>query len=174
MYQNLRIKCCFHFQGWKLFLWNVHTHTHTRARARALSLSLMGYSESNLWWAVNKSSNHKKMYYIKKYTLTLPLEMGKLYHGISFCLSVPKKSSACDLNHVLITSIIVEVLWSQPVLQVGASEQVVVVWSEIRAIRRVVKQLWVEMLQQYSNASSCMWTCIAMEEHFTGCQHSSP
>jgi hypothetical protein len=38
---------------------------------------------------------------------------------------------------------------------------VVVARSEIRAVRRVVKQLPVEVLQQCSSASSCMWTCLA-------------
>jgi hypothetical protein len=37
--------------------------------------------------------------------------------------------------------IIVEALWLQPVLQVD--KQVVVAWSEIRAVRRVVKELLV-------------------------------
>jgi hypothetical protein len=49
---------------------------------------------------------------------------------------------------------------------------VVVTRSEIRAARRVVKQLPVKMLKQYSNASSCMLTRIAIEEHYTVCQHS--
>jgi hypothetical protein len=35
----------------------------------------------------------------------------------------------------------------------------------------VVEQLPVEMLQQCSNASSCMCTRIIMEEHYTVCQH---
>jgi hypothetical protein len=30
------------------------------------------------------------------------------------------------------------------------------------------------MLQQCSSASSCMRTCIVMEEHYIGCQHSMP
>jgi hypothetical protein len=47
-----------------------------------------------------------------------------------------------DTFHQLL--IIAEALWSQPVLQVG--RQVVVAQSEIRAQRRVIKQLPVEML----------------------------
>jgi hypothetical protein len=39
--------------------------------------------------------------------------------------------------------------------------------SEIRAVRRVVKQLPVEMLQQCLSANSCLWMCIVMEEHYT-------
>jgi hypothetical protein len=66
--------------------------------------------------------------------------------------------------------IIVEILWSQPVSHVG--KQVAVAWSEIRTLRRLVKQLPVEILQQCSSASSCMWTCIVMEQHETRCQHS--
>jgi hypothetical protein len=40
-------------------------------------------------------------------------------------------------------------MWSQPILHMAAA------WSEIRPVRRVVKQLPVEMLQQCSSASSC-------------------
>jgi hypothetical protein len=67
---------------------------------------------------------------------------------------------------------IVDVLWSQPVLEVG--KWVVVVQSEIRAVRRMVKQLQVEMLQWCSSVSSCMRTCIIMEEHYTMCHRSMP
>jgi hypothetical protein len=52
------------------------------------------------------------------------------------------------------------------------SKQAVVAGSEIRALRRMVKQLPVEMLQQCSSACSCMRTHIVMDEHYTGCQHS--
>jgi hypothetical protein len=80
-------------------------------------------------------------------------------------------AQACfNTIHQLI--IIVKLLWSQPVLQVG--KQVVVAQSEIRAVRKVVKQLPVEMFQQCSSVGSCMWTCIVMEEHCTVCQHSMP
>jgi hypothetical protein len=68
--------------------------------------------------------------------------------------------------------IIVGALWLQPVLQIG--KQVVVTRSEIRAVRSVVKQLPVEMLQQWSSVSCCTWTCIIMEEHYTIYQHSTP
>jgi hypothetical protein len=61
--------------------------------------------------------------------------------------------------------------WSA-VLQVG--KQVVVARSEIRAVRKVVKQRPVEMLQQYSSASSCIRMRIVMEVHYTRCQHSTP
>jgi hypothetical protein len=36
----------------------------------------------------------------------------------------------------------------------------------------VVEQLPFEMQQQCLSASSCMWLCIVMEEHYTGCQRS--
>jgi hypothetical protein len=49
---------------------------------------------------------------------------------------------------------------------------VVVSVSEIKAVRRVVKQLPVEMLYQCSNGSSCMWTRIVMEEQYTEYKHS--
>jgi hypothetical protein len=68
-------------------------------------------------------------------------------------------------------STIVEALWTQPVLQVG--KQVVVTRRKIRAVRRVVKQLPVKVLQQCSSASSCMRTCIFIWENFTECQHST-
>jgi hypothetical protein len=71
-----------------------------------------------------------------------------------------------DTFHQLI---IVEAVCMQPILQVG--KQVVVTWSEIRALRRVVKQLPVEMLPQCSSVSSCMRTSIVMEENYTICQH---
>jgi hypothetical protein len=53
---------------------------------------------------------------------------------------------------------------------------VVVARSEIRAVRRVVEQLSVQMLQQGSSVSSYthMWTRIVMEEHSTGYHHSTP
>jgi hypothetical protein len=75
-----------------------------------------------------------------------------------------------DIFHQLF--IIVEALWSQPVLLVGI--QAVVTRSEIRAVRRVVKHLPDEMLQQCSSASSYLWMHIVMEEHCTKCQNSTP
>jgi hypothetical protein len=51
---------------------------------------------------------------------------------------------------------------------------VVVAWSKVGTVRRVVKQDQVEMLQQCSSASSCMWTHSVSEEPSTECQHSGP
>jgi hypothetical protein len=53
---------------------------------------------------------------------------------------------------------------------------VVVAQSKITAVRSVVRQLPVEMLQQCSSGSSCthMPMHIVMEEHYTVCQHSTP
>jgi hypothetical protein len=98
--------------------------------------------------------------------------------GIKFLYACVKKicrlraQPRFDTIHQLLT--IVEALRSQPVLQVG--KQVVVVRSKIRVVRRIVKQLLVEVFQQCSSASSCirMRTRIVMEEHCTGCQHSAP
>jgi hypothetical protein len=45
---------------------------------------------------------------------------------------------------------------------------VVVAGSEVGAVRKVVKQLPVEMLQQYSSASRCMRTRSVMEELYIG------
>jgi hypothetical protein len=70
--------------------------------------------------------------------------------------------------------LIVEVLWSQPVLQLSTGKQMVVTWREIRTVRRMVKQLPVEMLQLCLSASSCMQTSIVMEERYPGGQHSMP
>jgi hypothetical protein len=49
---------------------------------------------------------------------------------------------------------------------------VVVAQSEIRAVRRVVKQLPVEMLQHCLSVSSCMQMHIIIEQHYIGSQHS--
>jgi hypothetical protein len=72
-----------------------------------------------------------------------------------------------DAFHQLL--IFIESLWSWPVLQVGKQE--VVARSEIMAVRRVVKQLPVEMLQQRSSASSCVRMRTVTEEYYTGCQY---
>jgi hypothetical protein len=104
-----------------------------------------------------------------------PPELRHLYWGISFCKPVSEKSAACELSHVLTLSInllLFEALWSQSVLEIG--KQVVVAWSEIRALRTVVKQLPVEMLQQCSSASSCLWTLIVTQVHYTGSYYSTP
>jgi hypothetical protein len=77
------------------------------------------------------------------------------------------KSATCELSHVLtpsINSLLLKCcLWSKPVLLVG--KQVAVIWCDIRAVWRVVKQLPAEKLQQCSSASSCMCTHNVMEEH---------
>jgi hypothetical protein len=51
---------------------------------------------------------------------------------------------------------------------------VVVARREIRALRRVVKQFPVEMLQECSSLNGCMGTRNVMEEHYSRCQHSVP
>jgi hypothetical protein len=53
-------------------------------------------------------------------------------------------------------------------------EQVVVPWSENRAVRRVVKLLPTEMLQLCSSVSSCMQTCFMMEKHYTNISIQCP
>jgi hypothetical protein len=99
------------------------------------------------------------------------------YRGIIFCTYIFVKEDCrlwaqprFDTFHQLL--IIADALWSQLALKVF--KQVVVTQDEIRDVRRVVKQLQVQMLQQCSSASSCMRTRIFMEEHYTGCQHSKP
>jgi hypothetical protein len=64
--------------------------------------------------------------------------------------------SRFDAFHQIL--IIVEELFSETVLHVG--KQVAVARSEIRAVRRVVKQFPVEMLQQ--------WGQLYVDEHFHG------
>jgi hypothetical protein len=64
------------------------------------------------------------------------------------CLWAQPRFDTCQLL------VIVEALWSQPVLRVG--KQVLIARSEIRVVRTVVKQLQVEMPQQCSSVSSCM------------------
>jgi hypothetical protein len=44
----------------------------------------------------------------------------------------------------------------------------------MKAVRRVVKQLPVEMIKQCLSVSSCMQMCTVMDEHYTACQHSMP
>jgi hypothetical protein len=61
-----------------------------------------------------------------------------------------------DTFHQLL--IIAEALWSQPVLQV--SKQVVVAQSEIRAVRRVVKQLPAAPAAVCRNRMSCRSTTL--------------
>jgi hypothetical protein len=52
---------------------------------------------------------------------------------------------------------------------------VVVTWNEIKAVRRLVKQILVEMLQECSSAGSCthMQPCTVIEEHYTQSQDAS-
>jgi hypothetical protein len=69
--------------------------------------------ESNLWRAVNKTSNEKKKYLYTKNTYILKLLLNVVTAGIEalvasgnkFCMPVSKKSAACELSHVLIPSI---------------------------------------------------------------------
>jgi hypothetical protein len=69
------------------------------------------YSESNLRWSVNKTSNEKMNYYVKNtYILKLLLNLvtagiEALVSGNKFCMPVSKKSAACELSHVLTPSI---------------------------------------------------------------------
>jgi hypothetical protein len=140
-----------------------------------------GYSESNLRWAVKTQTIRKKLLYTKNmYMLKLLIKAVSV--GIEALLSGNKFSYACikevqrlwaqtrfDIHQLVITA---EARWSQSVLQAG--KQVIAARSEISALRRVVKQLLVEMLQQCSGAISCIRMPIVMKEHYTGCQHSTP
>jgi hypothetical protein len=143
-----------------------------------------GYLKSNLQWAVNKTSNKEQIIVYKKYVHTRKLVLNivtveieaLVVSGNTFLYACIKEICPLwaqphfDTFHQL--SFIVEALWSQPVFQVG--KRMVVAWSDIRAVRRLVKQLPVEMLQQCSSANSCMRMRFVMEEHYTGYQHSMP
>jgi hypothetical protein len=96
------------------------------------------------------------------------------YQGISFYMPVSKKSAACKFSHVLTRTMNSTLLLKRCETVLQVSKQMVVTCSKVRAIRRVVKWLPVEMLQQCWSVNSYMWTCIVMEEHHTGCQHSMP
>jgi hypothetical protein len=82
-------------------------------------------------------------------------------------MPVSKQSASCELSHVLTPSI------NSLLLKCCYPNQMVVACSEIWALRKVLKQLPVEMIQQCPSASTCMQTSIVMEEHYTGCQHST-
>jgi hypothetical protein len=129
-----------------------------------------GCSERNLRWVVNKTSSDKKLackimvilkLLLKAVTariVTLVVSGNKLLYSCVKSVCRLWTQPRFDTFHQLL--IIVEVLWSQLVLRVG--KRVIVSQREIRAVRRVTKQLPVEMLQQCSSASSCtsMRTCI--------------
>jgi hypothetical protein len=72
--------------------------------------------------------------------------------------------SRFDIFHQLL--IIAKVLWPQADRQVG--KQVAATWSEIRAVKRVVKQLPAEMLQHCSSTSCYISMHIIMEHDYTG------
>jgi hypothetical protein len=95
--------------------------------------------------------------YLSYFSTFSPPELRHLYRGIGFCMPLSAVSSDnFDTFHNLLNIIVM--LWSQPVLQVV--RQVAVARSEIRAVRRVVQQLPVGMLQHCSNVSSRMRTRI--------------
>jgi hypothetical protein len=121
-----------------------------------------GYSESKLQWAVNKTSKKKKILYTKN-TYIHKLFLNSVAAGTeALVVSGNEFFNACVKEVCRLWAqprldtfkqlIIAETLWSHPLLQVG--KQVVVARSEIRALRRVAKQLPVQMLQQCSIASS--------------------
>jgi hypothetical protein len=117
--------------------------------------------KGNFRWAVNETRNEgKKSEFIKMILLLNVVTVGTE----SFVL--PRSNTF----HYFFN--IAEELWSQPVLQVCELE--IVTGSEIWALRKVVKQLPVEMLQQCWIANSCMRKRIVMGEHYTGYQHSTP
>jgi hypothetical protein len=168
---------------------NIHHRTHYIAMYTYIYPLLIiagwkyaDYCEGNLRWAVNKTRNAKTMLLYTKNTHIPKLLLNLVAVGIETLVWGNKFLYVCvrevchlwaelcfDTYHQLL--IIVEPLWSQPVLQVH--KQVAVDRSEIMAGRRVVKQLPVDILKQCSTASNYKQTRIVMEEHYTGCQHST-
>jgi hypothetical protein len=119
-----------------------------------------------------RKNNKKKPYIIK-------LLLNVVTAGIEALVSVNKFFYACVK--------VVCHLWSQPrfdtfhpLLHIviptnfGVGKPTLVARSEIGVVRRVVKQLSVEMLQQLSSTSTCNRARIVMEEHYNVCQHSTP
>jgi hypothetical protein len=145
---------------------------HTIAVRKATSCELL-----------TKQATKKKLYYIQKnkHMFELLLNVGTagtealLASGNKFlhaCVKEVYRLWAEPHFDTFYQLIIAEALWSQTA-QVG--KQVVVARTELRAVRRMVRILQVEKLQQ-SSASSCthMRTrVVIMEEHYTGCQHSA-
>jgi hypothetical protein len=112
-----------------------------------------------------------KLLYVK-YTYVLKLLLNVVTARIEASVVLGNKFLYACVLWAQPLLIVVEALRSRTLLQVG--KQVVVTQSEIWAVRRVVRQLPVEMLQQCPSASSCVQMCVVMEEHCTGCQYSTP
>jgi hypothetical protein len=153
----------------------INGNTHTRAIQNVISCELLTKQAMRKFFLLHTRNI---------YTLQLLLNLvtagtGALVVSWNKLLYACVKDVCClwaqpcfDTFHQLI--ITVAALWSKPVLQVG--KQVVVAWREIRAVRRVVKELQAEMLLQCWSTSSCksMWTHAVMKGHYTRCQHSMP
>jgi hypothetical protein len=84
-------------------------------------------------------------------------------------MPVSKKSATCELSQVLkplVNSTLLLKRCDPSHFFRYVDNQAVVARSQIRAVRRAVTQLPVEMLQQCSSASSCMRTRIVMKGHY--------
>jgi hypothetical protein len=78
-------------------------------------------------------------YYIQKYIFSHQWNWGTTT-GEKVLVCLHQSSKPVSSHTFLQFLIVVEALWSQPVLQVGMSKQVVVTQSKIRAERGVVKE----------------------------------
>jgi hypothetical protein len=117
-------------------------------------LGYEGCLESNLQWAVSKTDNEKKCYYIQKNMYmnilkllfsiitaieTLVILGNKFLYGIVKEICCLWAQPHFDTFQLLI--IIAEVPWSHSVCHVGTTKQLVAALSEIRTVRRVVREL---------------------------------
>jgi hypothetical protein len=89
-------------------------------------------------------------------TVTVVIGMLVIF-GSKFLYTIVKEICLWDQPHfdTFHRHINVEVLWSHSVWQAGTSKQVAVAWSKIRAVRRVVRQLPVDML-----SGAIVWTAL--------------
>jgi hypothetical protein len=100
----------------------------------------------------------------------ITIEIEALVSGNKFLYVCVKE--VCCLLAKLCFNTFHQLIISAEMLLLQVGKQVVVAQSEIRAARRMIKQLTVEMLQQCLSVSSCMQMCIVMDQHYTICQHS--
>jgi hypothetical protein len=130
---------------------------------------------------LTKQEMGKKNYYVLKICTILEKHIVKLLFivvtlGIeALVILMNNLLQASEFSHITTPSINYYYCWSawsQPVLQVG--KEVVVTWSNIRTVNRVIRENAVEMHQQCPSASSCIQTCILVEEHNSRYQHSTP
>jgi hypothetical protein len=129
---------------------------HIQRAVNVWTMLCKGYSASNLWWAVNKTTRKNFVTYEKHIIVAAGIEalliswrkfLYACVKEVCHLFAQPHFDTFCQV-------IIIEVPWSQPFLWVGKQE--VVAWSEIRAVKRVIKQFPFETPQQFFSVSSCV------------------